>query len=238
MPLNKNSYELKAYELCQTAIEEAGYELLEVQYRKEQGELYLTFIIDKRGGIGIADCEAVNNIVDPLMDTANIISEAYNLEVSSAGIDRPLQTEADFKRYIDSEVEVSCYSKYLNCKRFIGYLLDYTAGTITIDLDLQAMQKNMDKKSFKEFAFNLQQLLKAENYSAQTSDKATYNTDDNVVSQATYQSKQTACAQIEQTRQAAWQKFKVQTMLELEEPLELSFAPEEWSLVKRYVDFA
>lgn len=209
MSTTKNSYEEVAYKLCCQAVTEAGYELLEVQYRQEQGERYLTFIIDKRGGIGIADCEKVNNVVEPLVEAADIISGPYNLEVSSAGLERPLQTEADFERYMDSEVEVSCYSKYLNCKQFIGYLLDYTAGQITIDLDLPAMQKRMDKKSFKEFAFNLQAELHADNLPEQT----------------------------EAERKVAWQKFKVQTMLDTEENLELSFAPNEWSYVKRYIDF-
>lgn len=209
MPASKNIYALAAYELCLPAVEAASYELLEVNFRQEQGERYLTFVIDKRGGISIEDCEAVNNIVEPLLDANEIISGAYNLEVSSAGLDRPLQTEADFKRYIDSEVEVSCYRKYLNCKQFIGYLLDYNAGELTIDLDLLAMQKQMDKKTFKEFLFNLQVELEGESWNAKT----------------------------ETERKTAWRKFKVQSLLESEEPLQLSFADQEWSCVKRYIDF-
>ena len=209
MQAKKNTLAENAYTLCLDAVQAAGYELLEVKYGKEQGEYYLTFIIDKRGGTGIEDCERVNDIVDPLLETANLVQGAYNLEVSSAGLDRLLQTEADFKRYLESEVEISCYRKFLNCKQFIGFLLDYADGKITLGLDLLAMQKRMDKKNFKDFLFNIELALTSVDL-----DKLT-----------------------EAERQTLWRKFKPATLLEREEPIELNFAETEWSQVKRYIDF-
>lgn len=95
--------------LCAPVAEELGVELLEVKYVKEGPRRFLRLIIDKKGGIGIDDCEAVSRAVDPLIDENIEIKEAYYLEVQSPGLDRPLKTQADFLRYAGQEAEVKFY---------------------------------------------------------------------------------------------------------------------------------
>lgn len=79
-------------ELARPVVEACGCTLWDVEYIKEAGSWYLRLYIDKEGGVSIDDCEAVSRGVDPLLDEADPIQDAYTFEVSSAGADRPLKS--------------------------------------------------------------------------------------------------------------------------------------------------
>ena len=80
-------------------ISEMGYELVEVKFVMEAGRWRLRFFIDREGGVGINDCEAVSREVETLLDVENVVDGPYSLEVSSPGLDRPLYSPADFIRF-------------------------------------------------------------------------------------------------------------------------------------------
>ena len=75
--------EEKVGDLLQSPIEEAGYILDDVIYTKEGKTYTLMLVIDKEGYININDCLAVNKIVNPLLDEADLTSESYVLDVCS-----------------------------------------------------------------------------------------------------------------------------------------------------------
>ena len=75
--------EEKVRELLEGPIKESGYILDAVEYGKDGSVNTLTLIIDKEGFINITDCLAVNKIVNPLLDDADLISESYVLDVCS-----------------------------------------------------------------------------------------------------------------------------------------------------------
>ncbi len=78
-------------------LEELGLELVEVQYRREQSGWVLRLIIDKQDGVSLDDCAAVSREISQLLDIEDFIDQAYNLEVSSPGLNRPLKSMADFR---------------------------------------------------------------------------------------------------------------------------------------------
>lgn len=80
-------------------IEEMGYELVDLKFLFEGSRWHLRFFIDKEGGVGIKDCEAVSREIDTLLEVEDFISGPYVLEVSSPGLDRPLFTPADYARF-------------------------------------------------------------------------------------------------------------------------------------------
>jgi ribosome maturation factor RimP len=51
-------------------------------------------------GVTLADCVEVSRDVSSVLDVAELIAQRYHLEVSSPGLDRPLRTEADFRRFV------------------------------------------------------------------------------------------------------------------------------------------
>ena len=114
-------------------IEEMGYELLEVEYKKEFDGMSLIFTIDSENGVTIDDCEKVNKAIDPVIDELNPTNdEPYTLVVSSPGLDRQLKTDRDLKRTIGKEVTLTLFSKIDGKKSFEGELLAFDEKTVTI----------------------------------------------------------------------------------------------------------
>ena len=128
---------------------ELGYEVVEIEYVKKQNGYNLTVYIDKQGGIGLEDCEALHNAIDaPLdeLDPTNGIS--YILNVSSCGLDRPLKTMRDFVRNIGREVEVKFYSPYKGNKSHRGIVVDAKDGIVRLDESGQIVELELDKMAF------------------------------------------------------------------------------------------
>ena len=87
----KEIYEQKAEALAQPIVDACGFELVDVEYVKEAGTWYLRLYIDKEGGITINDCEEVSRLFGDKLDEEDFIEDAYVMEVSSPGLDRPLK---------------------------------------------------------------------------------------------------------------------------------------------------
>ncbi len=96
--------------LVRGKIAEMGYELDEVEYVKEYGNMVLTLYIDSENGVTIDDCEKVSRAIDPILDENDPIEEAYYLSVSSIGIDRPLKKDRDFERNMGKKLQVKLYA--------------------------------------------------------------------------------------------------------------------------------
>ncbi|MCK5226863.1 MAG: ribosome maturation factor RimP [Desulfobulbaceae bacterium] len=90
---------------------DCGLELVEVQFRRESSGQVLRVIIDGPAGIGIDDCARVSRELSYLFDVEDIIEQAYHLEVSSPGLDRPLKNERDFARNKGRKVEITMHEK-------------------------------------------------------------------------------------------------------------------------------
>lgn len=122
----------KVEAIAKPVVEEAGCELWAVEYVKEAGTWYLRVLIDKDGGVGIADCEAISRKLDPILDEADPIPDSYVFEVGSAGVERELKRPSDFMRFIGSEVEVKLYQAIDGKKTLVGMLEAYDDGNITV----------------------------------------------------------------------------------------------------------
>ena len=86
--------------MAQPLAEEYGVELVDVEYVKEGAEWYLRLYIDKENGaVELDDCENMSRTIGDLLDKKDPIEQAYRLEVSSPGIERPLKRMKDFVRF-------------------------------------------------------------------------------------------------------------------------------------------
>ena len=136
----------KVDKLLRPIIEGLGYELVEITYKKEYGTPTLTCFIDtdKEGGIGLDDCETVSRAIDPVLDENDPTDgEAYNLNVSSPGLDRPLTLERDFVKNKGKEVEASFYAPYQGKKKLQGILLDWSETQVVLQSgkDIHTIEK-------------------------------------------------------------------------------------------------
>ena len=129
--------EKRIEELIQPTVTEMGYELVDVEFVKEGPNWYLKIFIDKEGGVTIDDCEAVSKTLEKIFDEKDHIEQAYFLEISSPGIDRPLKKKEDFIKYNGEMVDVKLYKPYEGSKEYTGKLVGYDEndGTVTIEVD-------------------------------------------------------------------------------------------------------
>jgi ribosome maturation factor RimP len=70
-------------ELVTKPVTDAGYKIDDILYVEEDGNMFLRIIITKNGIIDVEDCVTVSNIVNPLLDEADLIEDAYILDVCS-----------------------------------------------------------------------------------------------------------------------------------------------------------
>ena len=68
-----------------------GFELVEVEWAREGAAWVLRVYVDRPGGVTIEHCQELSRTIETVLDVEDFIEPAYNLEVSSPGLDRPLR---------------------------------------------------------------------------------------------------------------------------------------------------
>lgn len=119
-------------------IEDLGYELYEVEYVKKQNGMNLTiFITSEKGPITLKDCELVHRTVDPILDELDPTNGAgYYLNVSSVGLDKPIKSDKDFKRCLNTEIIVKLFAQKDNYnKEIIGILKSFDDVQIEVEVN-------------------------------------------------------------------------------------------------------
>ncbi|AFM01381.1 MULTISPECIES: ribosome maturation factor RimP [Desulfitobacterium] len=120
-------------------ITEQGLELVDVEYVKEGAHWYLRIYIDKEGGVDIDDCTNVSHLVSEVLDKHDPIAQAYMLEVSSPGLERPLKKDEDFERFTGKLVRVLTKEAYHGYKEFTGYLVGLIEDDIVLEYEKERM---------------------------------------------------------------------------------------------------
>ena len=118
--------------LIMPVAEEFGYLLWDVEYVKEGARMILRVTIDSEDGITIDDCEKMHRAIDPILDEADPIENAYYLEVSSPGIERELKTNEHLRYCEGQRVELRLYAPVDGVKSFLGTLGTFTEDSITL----------------------------------------------------------------------------------------------------------
>lgn len=128
-----NNTEAKVMPLLEPIVEANGLELVDLEFVKEGVNWYLRVYIDKDGGVNIDDCERVSRALEAKLDEHDPIEQAYILEVSSPGIDRPLKKESDFVKYQGEIIDVKLYKAQDGSKQYQGKLLGLEEGVLSIE---------------------------------------------------------------------------------------------------------
>jgi ribosome maturation factor RimP len=84
-------------EVVQPVLRHHGLALVDLDWRPARPRGVLRLFVDKPGGVGIADCERLSRELGDVLDVAAVIDEAYDLEVSSPGLDRQLRKEREYR---------------------------------------------------------------------------------------------------------------------------------------------
>jgi ribosome maturation factor RimP len=113
-------------------MEENGLQLVDVEYVKEGSNWFLRIYVDKEGGIDIDDCGRVSEFMSTKLDELDPIAEAYFLEVSSPGAERPLKKAEDVAKAVGKHVFVTTYEQIDGAKEFEGRLDGFDGTTMNV----------------------------------------------------------------------------------------------------------
>lgn len=125
-------------------VDDLGLELVEVEFRRESAGWILRLFIDREGGVSIDDCASVSRQVSAYLEVEDLIDHAYNLEVSSPGLERPLKRKEDFVRFSGRKARIKLKDPVGGQRVFIGLLGSVDENILTLDVDGRQMEIDMD----------------------------------------------------------------------------------------------
>lgn len=132
------------FELMEPTVVDLGCELVAVELTTVEGRRTLRISIDKPGGIIVEDCTRVNRSLSAMLDVEDPLEGAYDLEVSSPGLERPLQRSSDFDRFCGYRVRVQLEKEAPGRRRFTGILKTVDSGTLHIDVDGEEFELSLE----------------------------------------------------------------------------------------------
>ncbi|MCR4554729.1 MAG: ribosome maturation factor RimP [Succinivibrionaceae bacterium] len=136
-------------DVIQPTIEGMGYILWGIEFKHVGRKSFLTVYIDKDGGVSIEDCSDVSRQISSVLDVEDLISYAYDLEVSSPGLDRLFFNIEQFKQYINEKIDIELNMPMDNHRKFKGLLVAVADNIVTVKLDddtsLDIMYPNIKK---------------------------------------------------------------------------------------------
>ena len=121
-----------------------GCELVDLVYQREPQGWVLRVYLDRPGGVTIADCQAVSRQIGDVLEAKDVMRHAYNLEVSSPGLNRRLKKAADFERFAGQLVRIKMRVAVEGRKNFLGRLIGCTDGLVSLDVDGASVQLALD----------------------------------------------------------------------------------------------
>lgn len=122
-------------DLLEPGVRALGFELVDIEYARFGGQNVLRVYIDHPDGITVDHCATVSRQVSAALDVEDPIPEAYVLEVSSPGLDRPLVKRADFERYAGETIKVRMHEAVAGRKNFKGTLLGLEGDAVLVEVD-------------------------------------------------------------------------------------------------------
>ena len=106
-----------------------GLEVFDVSYDREGGTFVLRVVLDKPGpsasaedSVSLGDCQKVSEELSAVLDVEDVVPDAYTLEVSSPGLDRPLRTRDDFQRFAGRLAKIVTAEPIARQTAFAGHL--------------------------------------------------------------------------------------------------------------------
>jgi ribosome maturation factor RimP len=118
------------------SLEAMGYTLVQIKLADGSRRKTLTVTAERQDeqAMGFDDCAEISRTISALLDVEDPIQGAYDLEVSSPGLDRPLTRPADFSKYAGYEAKCETFIPLDGRKRFRGILKGMEGEHVIIDM--------------------------------------------------------------------------------------------------------
>ena len=130
-------------EMVLPLIEQNDCYLDDIEYVKDNNEMYLRIYIEKNEGyLDMDTCVAVSELISDKLDETDPIKDEYILEVSSPGIEKPLKTFEQVQKSVGEYV----YAKFKNPKAGLYEVEGYLKSVDNQELEFEYLVKNIKKK--------------------------------------------------------------------------------------------
>jgi len=116
------------FEMLAPILQIDGIELVDVE---TQGKT-LRLLVHKPGALSVADCQAVNQVVHPILAVHQYLTDCTQLEVASPGVDRPLRTARDFQRNRGRTVHIKAAAENDRTYELHGTIMAVLAGKVVL----------------------------------------------------------------------------------------------------------
>lgn len=141
----------KVTPIIEPIVSHVGCELVDIEYVKEGKSWFLRIYADKPGRIDIDDCALISEKVSEALDALkpDPFPEAYFLEVSSPGAERPLKTAQAIEQALDSFVHFDYYVPQYGQKHHEGFLRQVNEDSYSLEIKDKTRTKllEIDKKA-------------------------------------------------------------------------------------------
>ncbi|HEX3761662.1 MAG TPA: ribosome maturation factor RimP [Kofleriaceae bacterium] len=158
--MSRNPLQQRLITIVEPVCQAAGYELVDLRFVLEQGGWTLRVAIDRPldehldpgeippDRVDLIDCENLSRELSAVLDVEDPIPQAFQLEVSSPGIDRPLRTAGHFQHFIGSEAKIQLaaplHLEVGDRRNFKGVLRGVEDGQVVIECDGTAFRLAID----------------------------------------------------------------------------------------------
>ena len=110
-----------------------GLDLVDAEWHREGRRWVLRFYVDKLGGVSVGDCQAVSREAGDVLDVSGLIEPAYDLEISSPGLDRILKTDREYAWAVGKEVRCWVREPVQGQTEFSGRLRSVSTSTLELE---------------------------------------------------------------------------------------------------------
>lgn len=110
-------------QLAHPLAEDAGYELVDVEFLVQGRHRIVRVLLDKPGGITVGDCSSFSRRLADCLDMNQTLNGPYHLEVSSPGVERPLRTLESIQRFVGRRASITTHDAQDGRRKFDGELL-------------------------------------------------------------------------------------------------------------------
>ncbi len=132
--ITENGVAARVAAIIEPVIEDLGFNLVRVKITATNGCTVQIMAERPDGTMAVSDCETVSRGISPVLDLEDPIPQAYYLEVSSPGIDRPLVRASDFERWSGYDVKIEMAVPVEGRKRYRGFIRGVENGAAVIEL--------------------------------------------------------------------------------------------------------
>ena len=127
--------ETQLTEMLEPSVLALGYELGGLEFIRAGEHSTLRVFIDHENGINVDDCAEVSRQISAVMDVEDPITVAYNLEVSSPGLERPLFKAAHYQQFVGHEANIVLKMAMGNRRKWKGDIVAVEGELITLKVD-------------------------------------------------------------------------------------------------------